>query len=91
MQITLTAGTIITFASLIGAIGVIIGIILRVNKFVEKQKKHTYAIKDLKHEQKLMFTALCACLDGLQQLGCNHSVPKAKEQLEQWLNEQAHE
>lgn len=91
MQITLTAGTIITFASLLGAIGVILGAVIRVNKFVEKQETHSYQIKDLKHEQQLMFTALCACLDGLQQLGCNHSVPKAKEQLEQWLNEQAHE
>jgi citrate synthase len=35
--------------------------------------------------------ALCACLDGLQQLGANHSVPVAKAKLEEWLNDKAHD
>lgn len=41
-------------------------------------------------EQAIQTHVLNAVLDGLQQLGCNHTVPKAKQELEEYLVEQAH-
>lgn len=31
-----------------------------------------------------------ACLDGLQRLGANHSVPLEKNKLDKYLDQQAH-
>lgn len=44
----------------------------------------------MKEENTLMCYALMACLDGLMQLGANHTVPVAKEKLDKYLNQQAH-
>ena len=46
---------------------------------------------NLKRENRITMRAMMACLDGLQQLGANHSVPKAREELDEWLNDTAHE
>ena len=81
---------IITVASLITALGVILGLILKVHKWYLKQKKLEEEIKQIKEEDTLICEALSACLDGLQQLGCNHTVPKAKDKLDEYLNQQAH-
>ena len=43
-----------------------------------------------KEERTLVVYALSACLDGLQQLGANHTVPKAKDKLDKYINKQAH-
>ena len=48
-------------------------------------------VHKLKEENCLVCFALSACLDGLQQLGANHTVPIAKEKLDKYLNQQAHE
>lgn len=42
-------------------------------------------------EQCLQTTVLDAVLDGLEQLGCNHSVPQARKELNDYLNQKAHE
>ena len=81
---------IITAASLITALGVILGFIFKGYKWYLKQKKQDEEIKQIKEENTLMCFALLACLDGLQQLGANHTVPIAKEKLEKYLNQQAH-
>lgn len=47
-------------------------------------------VVNIKGEQALSFEAMAACLDGLEQLGCNHTVPKAKKALEDYLNKLAH-
>ena len=85
------AATIIQLAAVLSACGVIIGFVFKWFKFVEEQKKHREEMKALKSEQRLQIKALFACLDGLEQLGANHSVPKAKAALEEWLNDQAHD
>lgn len=90
MELSIDIHTIITAASLITALGVIFGVFVKLQKFIEKHEKNAQDIKEVKTEQKLMFSALFACLDGLEQLGANHTVPKAKNDLEQWLTEQAH-
>lgn len=81
---------IITIASLITALGVIIGLILKVHKWYLEQKRLEKEIEQIKEEDALICYALSACLDGLQQLGCNHTVPDAKEKLDTYLNQQAH-
>lgn len=82
---------VITAGSLTVALGVIIGRLFQVKKFVDQHDESIEELKNVKKEQKLMFSALFACLDGLEQLGANHSVPKAKFELEQWLNDKAHD
>lgn len=89
---------IIQIASLITAIGVIVGLMWKLHKmmnkvqrFVDAQEKLIADVKSIKGEQKLTYTALSACLDGLEQLGANHTVPVAKAQLTDWLNERAHD
>ena len=93
---------IILAASVVSALGLLIGIILKVHKWylaqehqtkqiAELRNNHNNDIKHVKEENKLICFALSACLDGLSQLGANHTVPVAKEKLDKYLNEQAHE
>lgn len=81
---------IITAASLITALGVIFGFAFKVHKWYLKQEQQDKEIKQIKEEDTLICYALSACLDGLQQLGANHTVPDAKEKLDKYLNQQAH-
>ena len=86
----------------LGVIGAGIGLVVKVYKRVAKQEENTKQIEELKkhHEEDmrrikeenyLICYALSACLDGLMQQGCNHSVPDAKAKLDKYLNQQAHE
>lgn len=81
---------ILTTASLITALGVITGLALKVIKWFGKQEKQDEYIKELQAENALICYALSACLDGLEQLGANHTVPIAKEKLDKHLNKRAH-
>lgn len=72
----------------------IIGIVKGINAFVDYLAKKNAILSDIdsiKKEQKLFFKALKACLDGLEQLGCNHTVTETKNELDEWLNDQAHD
>ncbi len=86
----ITADTVITAAAVITALGVIAGALAALCKWVERQKGQDQDIAQLKRENELIVYALSACLDGLQQLGANHTVPKAKEMLNEYINGQAH-
>jgi len=81
---------IIMGASLITALGVILGLIIKIHKWYLKQEKQDDEIKQIKEEDTLICFALSACLDGLMQLGANHTVPVAKDKLDKYLNKQAH-
>lgn len=48
-------------------------------------------IKKINKENTLICEALVACLDGLEQLGANHTVPEAKSKLSKHLNNAAHD
>lgn len=82
--------TIVAAASVLTAIGVIIGAVLRIHKWYLEQQKLKKDMTEIKEEDELICFALSACLDGLQQLGANHTVPIAKAKLDKFLNEQAH-
>lgn len=86
----ITWQTIITAGSVIAAVLAIFGVVLKVHKWYLQQEKQNTEIARMKEENRLICEALSACLDGLQQLGANHSVPAAKRKLDTYLNDQAH-
>ena len=57
---------------------------------MEKDQKQDADIQRLKEENCLIVFGLSACLDGLQQLGCNHTVTTAKDKIDKYINQQAH-
>ena len=77
-------------AAIMAAVGVIFGAIFAVYRWYLRQKDQDKDIRALKEEQALICYALRACLDGLEQLGANHTVPDARERLEKHLNIEAH-
>lgn len=81
---------ILTVGSVLTALGAILGVFVKLHNWYLKQEKQDEEIKEMKEENKLICFALSACLDGLQQLGANHTVPIAKEKLDKYLNQQAH-
>lgn len=84
------SGYIITAAGIVTAVGVIIGLFCKAHKWYLKQEEQDEEIKQIKEEDRLICYALSACLDGLMQLGANHTVPDAKDKLDKHLNKQAH-
>lgn len=102
MHIDLDANTVITAGAVLAAVLAFGGLFVKIHRWIIKQDEQTQQINelraqhedDIKHikkENALICYALSACLDGLQQLGCNHTVPEAKRKLDKHLNQQAHE
>lgn len=89
-SVTVSADTIITIAAVIGALGVIFGVVFAVYRWYLKQEKQDKDIAHIKEEDTLIVFALSACLDGLQQLGANHTVPIVKDKLDKYINQRAH-
>lgn len=83
--------TILTAAAMVGAVGTLLGVILAAHRWYLKQEKQDEDIKQLKAENNLICYGLSACLDGLEQLGANHTVPRAREKLEEYLRDMAHQ
>lgn len=94
--------TIITIASLIGALGVIFGAFISAYKFYKKpteleekikkiRETHEEDIKKINGEQCLITYGLLACLKGLNEQGCNGPVSEAINKIEKHLNKQAHD
>lgn len=79
---------------LLAFIGVIVGI--AAEKLAENSKTKQ-RLKNLekdssaqKKENCILCYGLMAALDGLEQLGANHTVPLAKEKIQKHLNKVAH-
>lgn len=98
----ITWQTIITAGAVVSALALLLGILFKGHKWFLKQenqeeeiaemkKHHEDDVHRLKEENYLICYALSACLDGLMQQGCNHTVPQAKAKLDEYLNQQAHE
>lgn len=89
------ANTIILVSSVIVSLGTIFGVIFSVYRWYLKQnvknEQQDKSIEEIKKENRLICYGLCAALDGLLQLGANHTVPKAKADLEEYLNKKAHQ
>lgn len=91
MTVTINWQTFIGIAGGIAAIIALLGYLFKVYDFVRRQKEQDKDIKSIKKENSLIVYSLRACLDGLQQLGANHTVPEAKKKLDDYINEQAHQ
>lgn len=81
---------IITIASIITALGVIFGMIFAVYRWYLKQEKQDKDIKSIKEEQTLLTYGVLACLKGLKEQGCDGPVTTAINQIEKYINKQAH-
>ncbi|MCD8313122.1 MAG: hypothetical protein LUC24_03090, partial [Bacteroidales bacterium] len=68
---------IITIASLITAIGVIVGVFIAIHNWYLKQEKKDVDIQSLKEEQELLTYGVLACLKGLKEKGCDGPVTTA--------------
>lgn len=81
---------IITIASVITALGVIFGFIFAVYRWYLKQEKQDKDIKSIKEEQTILTYGVLACLKGLKEQGCDGPVTTAIDQIEKYINKQAH-
>ncbi len=77
---------IISIASVITALGVILGVILSVHKWYLKQEKQDDDIKVIKEEQSILTQGVLACLKGLKEQGCDGPVTLAIEKIESHIN-----
>ena len=82
--------TIVTAAAVLSAVVTIFGFVFAIYKWYLKQESQDKDITRIKEENTLIVFALSACLDGLGQLGANHTVSIAKEKLDKHLNREAH-
>ena len=92
---------IIEASKLIGALGIISGVIFAFCKWILKQDKQSVDIKelqehhdnDLKEVQEELCVvnyAVLAALDALKQQGYNGGVTEARDKLEKHINKKAH-
>ena len=88
---TVTPQTIITVAAVLAALFALFGYYNKAHNWYLKQEQQDKDIKAIKREQTMVVYALSACLDGLVQLGANHTVPTAKDKLDKYINQQAHD
>lgn len=102
MQVTITWQGIITTAAVIAAILSIYAFVSKVVLWIDKhnqqgfeierlKKHHDEDIKALKEEQTLLVEGVLACLQGLQERGCNGPVTLAIEKYTNYLNAKAHQ
>lgn len=84
------AAVIISVASVITALGVILGVILSAHKWYLKQEKQDDDIKVIKEEQSILTQGVLACLKGLKEQGCDGPVTIAIDKIETYINQQAH-
>lgn len=87
----INAEVIIKTASVITSLMVITGFMFSGYRWFLKQAKYDKEIEELNEELNLICHCMSACLDGLIQLGANHSVPKAKKRLDEYIINRAHE
>ena len=84
------AQTIITGASLLGAISVILCALAAVYRWYQRQNKQDDDIKGMKEEMCLLTYGVLACLQGLKEQGCNGPVTAAIDKIEKHMNQEAH-
>ena len=91
MTIRISSEDIVPAAAVVTAIASILGMVFALYRWYLRQNRDTEEIKKLKRENALICYALSACLDGLMQLGANHSVPTVKDKLDKYINQTAHD
>lgn len=82
--------TIIKAASLLGALGALVGAVIAVYKVYETDKKQSVIIKEIQEEQTLICYGLRGALQGLIEQGCDGPCKDALNMLDKHLNKSAH-
>lgn len=82
--------TIITVSAVLAAALAIFGYFTRAYKWYLRQGQQSAEIAQLKQESNILCECMSACLDGLGQLGANHTVPEAKKKMDAYLRDAAH-
>jgi hypothetical protein len=99
--VTINTDVIIEIGKILGAVGVIAGVVFAFVKWILKQDKQSKDIKDLRnnHDEDLkdiqeelcvLNYAVLAALDALKQQGYNGGVTDARDKLEKHINNKAH-
>lgn len=102
MTIEVSWQSIITAGAVVGALATIITMLVKLLRWVDRQKKqdsdikslqdkHDRDIKALQHEQTLAIYGILAALKGLKEQGCNGPVTQAIDKIEKYLNQKAHD
>lgn len=102
MVITLTWQSIITAGAVIAALTTIITLLVKLVRWVDKQKKqdgeiqalrkqHEEDLNALKHELTVICYGLRGALQGLIENGCNGPCKAALDMLDKHLNKAAHD
>lgn len=99
---TITWQSIITAGAVVGALVTIITLLVKLVRWVDRQRqqdadikalqaKHDRDIKALQHEQTLAIYGILAALKGLKEQGCNGPVTEAINKIDKYLNQKAHD
>lgn len=102
MQITVSLQSVITAAAFVGAVIALVAYFSKVVRWVDKQSKQDEAINQLrqhheedmkiiKEEQAIIVHGVLACLKGLREQGCNGPVKEGIAEIEDYLNQKAHQ
>ena len=83
--------TIIKAASLLGALGALVGAVIAVYKVYETDKKQSVIIKEIQADQTLICYGLRGALQGLIEQGCDGPRKDALNMLDKHLNKSAHQ
>lgn len=84
------ADLIIKAASLIGALGVLGGVVIALYRQYESNKKQSEVIKEMQDEQTIICYGLRGALEGLIEKGCDGPCQDALNMLNKHLNKSAH-
>lgn len=84
------ADFLIKAATLLGALGALLGAALAVYKQYESNKKQTEIIKAMQNEQTIICYGLKGALQGLIEHGCDGPCEEALKMLDKHLNKSAH-
>ena len=81
---------IITIASVITALGVIFGAVFAFHNWLLKREKNDTDIKAIKEEQSIVTKGVLAGHKGFKEQICNGPVTEAIQDIEEYVNKQAH-
>lgn len=84
------ADLIIKAASLLGALGVLGGVVIALYRQFESNRKQSEVIKEIQEEQTLICYGLRGALEGLIEQGCDGPCKDALNLLDKHLNKSAH-
>lgn len=87
---TITLSLLIEVGAAVAVIATLFKTSFKFYELIKHQEEQDEAIKAIKDEQTVIIDGIHACLDGLEQLGCNHTVPATKEKIYNHINKQAH-